>query len=86
MEDLLTRSGLAVSHLLESKFAALRTLEVHLDALGPKQILQRGYAVVRHKDGPVLARAADASPGDMLTLTLSDGSMEAEARSIDTTG
>ena len=57
----------------------LRGLELQLRALGPADILGRGYAIVRKApEGPVVARAAEVSPGDLLDLTLADGHIQAE--------
>lgn len=82
VEDLLRSALFAAEKLVEGKTAALRTAAAALNALGPEQILSRGYAIVRLKDGPVLTRAADAKPGDRLSVTLSRGRIEAETRSV----
>jgi exodeoxyribonuclease VII large subunit len=82
VEDLLRSALFAAERLVEGKTAALRTAAAALNALGPEQILTRGYAIVRLKDGPVLTRATDAKPGDTLSVTLSRGRIEAETRSI----
>lgn len=82
VEDLLRSALLAAERLVEAKASGLRTATTALNALGPGQILRRGYAIVRLKDGPVLTRAADARPGDTLSVTLSSGSIEAETRSV----
>ncbi|MEX0926609.1 MAG: exodeoxyribonuclease VII large subunit [Dehalococcoidia bacterium] len=78
VEDMLARARLAAARLLESKSASVRTLEASLRALGPHQILDRGYAIVRKKDGPVLTSITDVTPGDMISVTLVDGSVDAE--------
>jgi exodeoxyribonuclease VII large subunit len=82
IEELLRSAGLAASRLIEGKAAALRTARTALNALGPSQILERGYAIVRITDGPVLRRAADTKPGDPLTVMLADGTVHAETKSV----
>ncbi len=85
IERLLRSATLAASRVLDSRKAKLATLEATLAALGPTQILQRGYAVVRLKDGPVLASSAQAGPGDALTIMLARGVIEAETKAVSDT-
>ncbi len=45
-----------------------------LEALDPVRTLERGYAIVRRAgDGPVIRRAAEPHPGDLLEVRLADG-------------
>ena len=64
----------------------LRTVEASLHALGPRQILERGYAIVRLKDGPVVSSVAKVAVGDEITVTVADGSLDAEAREVRSEG
>jgi exodeoxyribonuclease VII large subunit len=81
IEENLRSARLAVGRLIEGKLAALRTREAALRALGPSRILERGYAIVRLKDGPVLRSARETKPGDALNIMLASGYVEAETRS-----
>jgi exodeoxyribonuclease VII large subunit len=76
------RSGkLAVARALETWRTRTGALESELRALGPEQVLNRGYAIVRKgADGPVLVSAYETSPGDPLDITLADGKVEAETK------
>ena len=51
------------------------------ESLSPYHVLARGYAVVK-KNGKVLRSAADAAPGDVLNVTLTDGAIRCETLEI----
>lgn len=80
--DVMLRSGrLAITGAFEAWRARTRALEAELRALGPEQVLGRGYAIVRKgADGPVLVSASETSPGESLEITLAEGKVEAETR------
>jgi exodeoxyribonuclease VII large subunit len=59
----------------------LHLLKVKLEALGPAQILQRGYAIVKLKGGPVVVESGQVTAGDSLEIRLARGSVEARAES-----
>ena len=82
VEELLARGRRAASRMTDLRKADLRGLEAQLSALGPAGILQRGYAVVRLKDGPVIASAEKVSKGDELEVTMSGGSVDAEVTGV----
>ncbi len=44
-------------------------------SLSPAATLQRGYAVLQRRDGEVVRRAADVSPGDRLRARLAEGTL-----------
>lgn len=48
-----------------------------LAALDPARILQRGYAVVRTKAGEVLRSSREAKVGELLEVSLAEGSLDA---------
>lgn len=82
VEELLARGRLATTRMTELKKADLRGVEAQLSALGPAGILQRGYSVVRVKDGAVISSVADVSKGDTLEVTMSGGSVNAEVTEV----
>ncbi|WP_431895758.1 exodeoxyribonuclease VII large subunit [Nonomuraea sp. bgisy101] len=51
----------------------LTHLRARLVALSPAATLERGYAIVQHPSGDVVRLARDVSPGDRLTIRLTDG-------------
>ncbi|MCI8477302.1 MAG: exodeoxyribonuclease VII large subunit [Oscillospiraceae bacterium] len=50
-------------------------LTAALDALSPLKVLGRGYAVVRTGEGLLVKSTAEVSPGDRLTVRVSDGTI-----------
>lgn len=57
----------------QRKAAAAQTLE----ALSPRNILDRGYAIVRNEDGDIVKNALDLSVGERLDVELGHGSLQA---------
>jgi exodeoxyribonuclease VII large subunit len=51
-----------------------------LTTLNPLAVLERGYAVVHHEGGALVARASEAIPGDRVSVRLRDGSFAAEVK------
>ena len=67
---------------INSKCEVLQRTEAQLRALGPYNILERGYVMARTPDGVVVSKAADVSPDQLLELTFANGTVETETRSI----
>jgi exodeoxyribonuclease VII large subunit len=77
---LISQATLAVSHQLQLRRERLSGLAARLDALNPLAVLQRGYAVVR-RDGQLVKSVVQVSPGDQLSVRVSDGEFDVTARS-----
>lgn len=60
---------------LEQRRQRLVSAVQTLEALNPRKILERGYAVVRKEDGEIVKNALDLSVGDLLSVELSRGSL-----------
>jgi exodeoxyribonuclease VII large subunit len=68
----------ALMRRLERSRSVLQRLEASLRALDPREVLQRGYALVqRARDGALVSRVAQAPAGEELSLALSDGTVPA---------
>ena len=48
-----------------------------LDAMSPLKVLTRGYAMAQTQTGQVLKSIEQASVGDLISVTVSDGSLSA---------
>lgn len=48
-----------------------------LDAMSPLKVLTRGYAVATTQSGSIIRSATEVSPGDQITVRVSDGSIHA---------
>lgn len=60
----------------------LKGLGSRLNALSPLAVLERGYSVTTDENGRVLKRIKQISPGDQITVTLSDGSLKCRVMNI----
>ncbi len=68
--------GGLLHHSLERSRGQLETLTQTLEALGPRNVLKRGYVVVL-KDGKTVMRARGLGKGDRTELRFHDGSRKA---------
>lgn len=78
LDRLAPRADLATARLLERRAETLVRTAALLDSLGPRKVLERGYAIVR-KDGRVLPTAAAAAAAASFVLTFADGDLAAHA-------
>jgi exodeoxyribonuclease VII large subunit len=78
LTDRLQRSAGAV---LKDRRAVLDRMMTQLQALGPAEILSRGYTICTDAaTGAILKRAADALEAGTVAITFADGRVRAEAR------
>lgn len=61
---------------LTEQIQRLERAQVRLQAMDPRQVLARGYALIRRPDGHVLARAAQAQVGESVQALLADGRLD----------
>ena len=81
IENLISRSGSAIIRLLEWRKERVKNMEILINGLGPKQIMNRGYSIVRQSNGDIVKRFDSVSRGDLLEISLYSGSIEAEVQS-----
>jgi len=60
----------------------LRALEGTLQALSPKAVLKRGYAICRDEQGNILRDASSLLPGDSFTVKLAKGQIRGRTEGI----
>jgi exodeoxyribonuclease VII large subunit len=63
---------------LDRQFAMVASLEAHLHHLNPRQVLERGYAIVSTQDGEIVRSSAQLRVGDELRLDLARGRADAK--------
>ena len=68
----------AMERTVRERSTRLATLSGQLEALSPKNVLGRGYAIVRSVDGLVVSSVEEAAPGDRLHVELQDGSLSVD--------
>lgn len=78
--QLASRAALAFRHRVAAGDARLQRLAAALQALGPHQVLKRGYSITRDERGNVVRSPAQVAPGGKLVTTLAGGWLESEVR------
>ena len=82
VEELRSRARVSWTRYAAMKREAMKRVEAELRALGPDNILERGYVMVRGTDGSVITRAANVQPKTSLELTFADGTAETKVQSV----
>ena len=74
--------NLVLNEKLELKNKKLELVKVatNLDALSPLKTLTRGYSIAENKDGKIIKRAKDVHKDDDISITFSDGKVEAKVK------
>ena len=67
----------------QRRVTGLQRTAARLDALSPLRVLARGYAVATREDGRALRSAADAQPGDMIHVRVSDALVDATVTAVE---
>lgn len=62
--------------------AAFSRLTAALDAMSPLKVLSRGYAIVSDENQTPITHAADAIPGQNITITFRDASVSAQITGV----
>jgi exodeoxyribonuclease VII large subunit len=75
--SLTRQADTAVSHALARSRAELAGQDRVLQSLSYRNVLKRGYAVVRDEGGQPLTRAAGIGEGDAISIQFADGSISA---------
>ena len=73
-----TRLNASQQKIVNAKKQRFISLTAKLDAMSPLKVLTRGYAMVQTEKGHVLRSTCQATPGDVVDITLSDGSLTAQ--------
>src|SRR5690606_15660644 len=72
------RLAACAPHLLASRRLRLESALQTLEALNPRKILNRGYAMVRDRSGALVKNALDLNKGDRLANELGQGGADVE--------
>ncbi len=78
VDDLAAQAALAASHRIQLARERLGGMVVHLNALNPMAVLERGYAIVR-RNGQIVRSVTNVSSGDSLKVRVSDGEFDVTA-------
>lgn len=80
--DMEERLGLYMEQKVKDKRYAFSLLAGRLDAVSPLKRLQSGYAFVSDDEGNMVDTVEAVKRGDMLTVTVQDGKIEAQAMRV----
>jgi exodeoxyribonuclease VII large subunit len=78
LDDLASRWQTAYRYAEEFRLAHTRNLTARLEALNPEKVLQRGYAVVRNKDGVIVRSIRQVSLNEQVEVKVTDGTFGAK--------
>ena len=81
LEEVTARLGDEATGRLDESEKELDRLDQLLASLDPSRVLRRGYALVS-REGAVVDRVGSMSPGDNVTITMADGSADAEIHTV----
>ncbi len=82
LDDFCEQFAQAGRRLLPDRRHALDVLSTRLEALGPRNVLARGYSITMlEKNGKIVRQATQVSPGDALRTVLGDGSIRSTIES-----
>ena len=76
--------GYAASARLTGPRQRLWALAASLDAMSPLKVLGRGFAMATDSRGQILRRAGEVLPGDGITVTLAEGSLDCRVENVHT--
>lgn len=65
------------TRLLQARRQGLIRLSASLDAMSPLKVLARGYSMTADADGRLISSVTEVSPGQSLTILVSDGTIRA---------
>ncbi len=78
LESASDRLRRAQSVNLQRGAQTIEALAHKLELVSPMAVLQRGFAIVRTRDGQVVRAAAQVAPGQQLDVRVADGALEVE--------
>lgn len=73
LDDLMPRARQGAMRTLADRRRALAAVAAQLEALSPKGVLARGYAMVRDGDGNIVRQGGDLAAGQAVALQFADG-------------
>ncbi len=85
LDELTYRINMLLDHQFKLRRSHLSGFTSQLESLNPEAILRRGYAIVTRSMGEIVSSVAQVTPGDRLSVRVTDGTFNAEA-SLDDEG
>ena len=83
VDDMVHRLGTRARDVLANRAAGVESYRATLNALAPRHVMERGYAIVRASDtGDIVQSIGQADVGMSLDIHVTDGGMAAEVTDI----
>ena len=82
LDRLTSMMDVSVERMLDSKRAALNSIGMKMEGLDPKDVLKRGYSLIRDQQGNVITGVDDMFLGTDVTITMRDGSAVAKIKEL----
>ena len=73
----------AMQDKLEYLAREIKSRKDQLEALNPKQVLNRGYSISMNEKGQVIASIKDVKPGEKIKTSLKDGNVTSTVTSVE---
>lgn len=73
LDELNHRAGTALAHRIDLNRTHLAGVDLRLQSVNPRAILQRGYSIVTQPDGGLVSSIEQVQPGDDLQIQVRDG-------------
>ena len=77
LDELNHRASTALAHRIDLNRTHLAGVDLRLQSVNPRAILQRGYSIVTQPDGGLVSSKEQVQPGDDLQIQVRDGSFPA---------
>lgn len=78
LEDRLRRLDFVMQNRLERAMAKLESAKLHLSALNPASVLQRGYSIVQKENGTIVTQPGQAISGELLFVRSAGGGYQVQ--------
>ena len=82
LDRLTSMMDVSVERMLDSKRAVLNSIGMKMEGLDPKDVLKRGYSLIRDQQGNVITGVDDMFLGTDVTITMRDGSAVAKIKEL----
>ena len=84
IDELLWRGQARIKGRMTLAHARVSAQQARVEALNPRQVLARGYAIVQQKiSGAVVRQVRQVTPGERLRIQVTGGTFEAEVTTDD---
>ncbi len=77
LSELCGQLTLAVRSRMQSEHAMIEKMALSAERCDPREVLKKGYALVKKSDGKIVRSATDAEPNDTLQIAFIDGCIDA---------